>query len=66
VPVTAFGRTLAARTAAQTDRQGRIKVTRGLTIPGFPEMYVLGDLAVIGRGHAVANIFGLRLSGLPA
>jgi NADH dehydrogenase len=25
-----------------------------------------GDLAVIGRGSAVANIFGLHLSGLPA
>jgi NADH dehydrogenase len=25
-----------------------------------------GDLAVIGRGKAVANIFGLHLSGLPA
>jgi NADH:ubiquinone reductase (H+-translocating) len=25
-----------------------------------------GDLAVIGRGHAVARIFGLHLSGLTA
>ena len=116
VTVTAFGRTLADKTGAQTDRQGRIKVTPALTIPGFPEICVLGDLAwsadpdgkplpgvaqvamqggayaaravedrlrgarelppfhyidkgdlaVIGRGHAVANIFGLRLAGLPA
>ena len=116
VTATGFGRTLAARTGAETDKQGRIKVVPGLTIPGRPEIYVLGDLAsvsgpdgkllpgvaqvamqggayaarairerldgpremrpfhyadkgelaVIGRGAAVANIFGMRLSGLLA
>jgi NADH dehydrogenase len=95
---------------------GRIRVNPDLTIPGYPEIYVVGDLAdarhadgtplpgvaqvaiqggayaahaivkrldgakklppfhyrdkgdlaVIGRGAAVANIFGLHLSGLPA
>jgi NADH dehydrogenase len=116
VTATGFGRTLAARTGAETDKQGRIKVVPGLTIPGRPEIYVLGDLAsvsgpdgkllpgvaqvamqggayaarairerldgpremqpfhyvdkgelaVIGRGAAVANIFGMRLSGVLA
>lgn len=111
-----FGRMLAARTQAQTDRIGRITVTPQLTIPGYPEIFVVGDLAfsagedgkplpgvaqvamqggayaakviraratgkpepppfhyfnkgdiaVIGRAAAVANIFGLHLSGLPA
>jgi NADH dehydrogenase len=111
-----FGRTLAKRTEAQTDRIGRIPVTAQLTIPNFPNIFVVGDLAlandkngkslpgvaqvamqggayaakvirarveektepppfhyfnkgdmaVIGRAAAVANIFGLHLSGLLA
>ncbi len=111
-----FGRTLARRTEAQTDRIGRIPVTPQLTIPNFPNIFVVGDLAlandkngkplpgvaqvamqggayaakvirarvakkpepppfhyfnkgdmaVIGRAAAVANIFGLHLSGLLA
>jgi NADH:ubiquinone reductase (H+-translocating) len=113
VTVTTFGRTLAERTGAQTDKQGRIHVNPDLTIPGFPDIYVVGDLAtvngpdgkplpgvaqvamqggtyaakaivarldgpkeikpfhyfdkgdlaVIGRGSAVARIFGVHLSG---
>ncbi len=116
VTVTTFGRTLAARTHAPADKQGRIRVAPDLTIPGFPQIYVVGDLAavndaggkplpgvaqvamqggayaahaivkrlegpqplppfhyfdkgdlaVIGRGSAVARIFGLHLSGLVA
>ena len=111
-----FGRTLAQRTQAKTDRSGRIEVTPQLTIPNFPNIFVVGDLAlandkdgkplpgvaqvamqggayaakgirarvekkpepppfryfnkgdmaVIGRAAAVANIFGLHLSGLLA
>jgi NADH dehydrogenase len=114
--VTDFGRKLAARTGAETDRYGHIKVQPDLTISGYPEIYVVGDLAtvagpsgqalpgvaqvamqggaysarairkrldgtqnlkpfryfdkgnlaVIGRGAAVADIFGLHLWGLPA
>jgi NADH dehydrogenase len=113
VTVTTFGRTLAERTGAQTDKQGHIRVNPDLTIPGFPDIYVVGDLAtvngpdgkplpgvaqvamqggtyaakailarldgpkeikpfhyfdkgdlaVIGRGSAVARIFGVHLSG---
>jgi NADH:ubiquinone reductase (H+-translocating) len=116
VAVSDFGRTLAHRTGAETDRGGRIKVSPDLTIPGHPEIFVLGDLAqilgpdgkplpgvaqvamqggvyaaktilgrltghreskpfkyfnkgdmaVIGRGAAVANTFGFHLSGLLA
>jgi NADH dehydrogenase len=116
VTVAGFGRTLASRLQAPTDGQGHILVNPDLTVPGYPEVYVVGDLAsiagaggkplpgvaqmamqggsyvarairkrldgrkgippfryldkgeiaVIGRGSAVANIFGLRLSGLAA
>ena len=116
VTVTNFGRKLAEKTAAKTDKHGHIEVNPDLTIPGFPQIYVVGDLAaarnpdgshlpgvaqvamqggayaaktiearlrgatevkpfhyfdkgdlaVIGRGRAVARIFGLHLAGLPA
>jgi NADH dehydrogenase len=116
VTVTPLARTLAEHTKAETDRGGRIKVGSDLTIADFPDVYVIGDLAlsidqsgkalggvaqvamqqgtyaakaiarkvqgqpqqkafkyfdkgnlaVIGRAAAVADVFGLRLSGLPA
>lgn len=111
-----FGRKLGERTKAETDRSGRIKVSPDLTIPGYPDIFVAGDLAlslneegkplpgvaqvaiqggayaaktirarvagkrqpkpfhyfnkgdlaVIGRAAAIANIFGLHVSGWPA
>lgn len=113
VTTNAFGRTLAERTKAETDRSGRIKVNRDLTVPDFPDIFIVGDLAlcigengkplpgvaqvaiqggayaaktikarlqgkeskpfhyfnkgdmaVIGRAAAVANIFGFQLAGL--
>jgi NADH dehydrogenase len=116
VTTNAFGRKLAERTKAQTDRIGRIKVAADLTVPGYADIFIVGDLAlsldeegkplpgvaqvaiqggayaartiraraigkrdtkpfhyfnkgdmaVIGRAAAVANIFGFHLSGLPA
>jgi NADH dehydrogenase len=38
----------------------------GKTEPGPFEYFDKGDLAVIGRAAAVANIFGFHVSGLPA
>src|SRR5580693_6407054 len=38
-------KTIATRTQAQTDKAGRIKVNTDLTIPGFSDIYVTGDLA---------------------
>jgi NADH:ubiquinone reductase (H+-translocating) len=116
VTVSTLGRTVAKRTNAETDRGGRIKVNPDLTVPNYPDIYVIGDLAlvagpngkplpgvaqvamqqgtyaakaiarklaseteikpfkyfdkgdmaVIGRWSAVANIFGLHLSGFVA
>jgi NADH dehydrogenase len=116
VGVSDFARQLAQKTAAPTDKGGRFKVNGNLTLPGFPDIYVVGDLAyvempdkktmpgvaqaamqsgayaakdiirklrnepekkpfsyfnkgdlaVIGRGAAVANVFGIHLTGLPA
>ena len=116
VASTPFAMKLAERTKAETDRVGRIKVNADLTVPNYPDIFVLGDLAhamdkdgnplpgvaqvaiqggayaakvirarlegktnipsfhylnkgdmaVIGRAAAVANVFGLHVSGLPA
>jgi NADH dehydrogenase len=116
VTVSPLAKTLAQRTGAETDRGGRIKVGPDLTIANFPDIYVVGDLAlsidkhgkplqgvaqvamqggayvgktiarkvkgkpkpapfnyfdkgnmaVIGRAAAVADIFGVHVSGLPA
>jgi NADH dehydrogenase len=116
VTVAPLARTLAKRTGAETDRSGKIKVGSDLTIANFPDIYVVGDLAlsldkegkplagvaqvamqqgayaakaivtnvkgqpkqeafsyfdkgnlaVIGRAAAVANVFGVHLSGLAA
>jgi NADH dehydrogenase len=111
-----FGRKLAERTRTESDRAGRIKVNPDLTVPGYADIFIIGDLAlaqeqdgrplpgvaqvaiqggayaarairarlrgrkelppfryfnkgdmaVIGRAAAIANIFGLHLSGLLA
>jgi len=111
-----LGRILAGPTRAETDRGGRIKVKPDLTVPNYPDIYVIGDLAaamdangkplpglaqvamqggtyaakailrkvkgqpqlrpfhyfdkgslaVIGRAAAVADVFGLRISGFLA
>ncbi len=41
-----FARTVAAATGAATDRAGRVIVGPDLTIPGHPEIFVVGDAAV--------------------
>ena len=47
VAVTEFARTLAKRTNAETDRAGHIKVAPDLTVPNFPDIYIVGDLALV-------------------
>ncbi|MDE3181740.1 MAG: NAD(P)/FAD-dependent oxidoreductase [Acidobacteriota bacterium] len=113
VTASEFGRKLALRTGAEADKTGRIRVNADLTVPHYPNIYVVGDLAlafypngkqlpgvaqvamqqgayaakaivkrqsgsrqlppfryfdkgdlaVIGRAAAVANIFGWHISG---
>ena len=46
VQVSSFVRVLAEATGAESDRAGRIKVEPDLTIPGHPEIFVVGDAAV--------------------
>jgi NADH dehydrogenase len=111
-----LGKIVASHTQAEADRGGRVKVKPDLTIPNYPDIYVVGDLAsatdekgkplpgvaqvamqggayaaksilrkvkgqgelppfsyfdkgslaVIGRWAAVADVFGLHISGFLA
>jgi len=70
VQVTPFGRAVATALAATTDRAGRIIVGPDLTVPGHPEVTILGDLALTpwqpGRpvpGVAQGAIQGGRYAG---
>ena len=40
-----LGQRLADRTGCEVDRRGAVMVERTLTVPGHPEIFVLGDLA---------------------
>ena len=47
---------LAAATGAHTDRAGRIMVEKDLTIPGHPEISVLGDMMSLDKLPGVAEV----------
>jgi len=58
VQASSFGRMVAEATGADLDRSGRIRVSPDLTIPGYPEIFVIGDLALVGEpgGRPVPGI----------
>src|SRR5262249_33577196 len=41
-----MGKILATHTGAEIDKRGRVKVRPDLTIPNYPDIYVIGDLAL--------------------
>src|SRR5262249_52012089 len=45
VTASPLGKILAARTRAEIEKGGRIKVRPDLTIPNYPDIYIVGDLA---------------------
>jgi len=45
VKASPLGDVLASRTTAETDKGGRVKVRPSLTVPNYPDIYVVGDLA---------------------
>jgi NADH dehydrogenase len=67
---------IAAATGAATDRAGRIVVGPDLTVPGHPEIFVVGDLAAgdlpgvaqvaMQGGTYAAGVIRRRLAGRPA
>lgn len=51
VAASPLGRLLAQHTGCQTDRAGRLMVSPDLSVPGFPAISVIGDLA-LAMSHA--------------
>jgi NADH dehydrogenase len=51
VQTASFGRRVAEAVGVETDRAGRITVGPDLTLPGHPEIFVLGDLATSRRAN---------------
>ena len=76
VQASSLGKTLAEQTGAALDRAGRISVNPDLTLPGHPEVFVVGDMisldhlpgvaqvAIQGAKYAAKQIDG-RLKGTP-
>jgi NADH dehydrogenase len=52
VKASPLGTKLQARSQAQVDRAGRILVAPDLSIPGHPEAFVIGDLALVQKDGA--------------
>ncbi|HUQ94982.1 MAG TPA: NAD(P)/FAD-dependent oxidoreductase [Bryobacteraceae bacterium] len=57
VQASPIGKMLAQRTGVELDRAGRVKVQPDLTVPGHPEIYVVGDLACcMSEGKEVPGV----------
>ena len=51
-----LGRTLAEQSGAPLDRAGRIGVNPDLTLPGHPEVFVVGDMIALDNLPGVAQV----------
>lgn len=55
VQASELGRVLAERTGVELDRSGRVVVEKDLTVPGHPEIFVLGDMMSVPGVPGVAQ-----------
>ncbi|WP_343603301.1 NAD(P)/FAD-dependent oxidoreductase [Mycobacterium sp.] len=55
VSASPLGRDLARQSGAELDRAGRVKVLPDLTIPGYPNVFVIGDMAAVDGVPGVAQ-----------
>ena len=60
-----LGKILARRTNAETDKGGRVKVKPDLTIPNYPDIYVIGDLAsaMDEKGNILPGLAQVAMQG---
>jgi NADH:ubiquinone reductase (H+-translocating) len=56
VQASQLGRQLAEQSGAGLDRAGRVEVAPDLTLPGHPEVFVVGDLMTLDRLPGVAQV----------
>jgi NADH:ubiquinone reductase (H+-translocating) len=55
VSASALGRELARQSSVELDRAGRVKVLPDLSIPGYPNVFVVGDMAAVDGVPGVAQ-----------
>jgi NADH dehydrogenase len=62
VSASPLGRIIANQSGAEIDRAGRVKVLPDLTVPGYPNVFVVGDMALVEGvpGMAQGAIQGAR------
>jgi NADH dehydrogenase len=65
VQASPLGKLLGDQSGAAVDRAGRISVEKDLTLPGHPEVHVVGDMISLNRlpGVAQVAIQGARFAG---
>ena len=56
VAASPLGRQLAEQSGAQLDRAGRVRVNPDLTLPGHPEVFVVGDMIALDDLPGVAQV----------
>ena len=56
VQASPLGKTLSEQTGAPLDRAGRIAVNPDLTLPGHPEVFVVGDMIALDNLPGVAQV----------
>jgi len=56
VQASPLGRILGEQSGAEVDRAGRISVLPDLTLPGHPEVHVVGDMMALNRLPGVAQV----------
>ena len=60
-----LGKILVSHTKAETDKGGGVKVKPDLTIPNYPDIYVIGDLAsaMDGKGKPLPGLAQVAMQG---
>jgi NADH:ubiquinone reductase (H+-translocating) len=56
VSASPLGKQLAEQSGAEVDRAGRVKVNPDLTLPGHPEVFVVGDMVALNNLPGVAQV----------
>ncbi len=56
VQASPLSRTLSEQSGAAVDRAGRISVNPDLTLPGYPEVFVVGDMIALNNLPGVAQV----------
>ncbi len=56
VSASPLGKQLAEQSGAEIDRAGRVKVNSDLTLPGHPEVFVVGDMMALNNLPGVAQV----------